>query len=352
MNSIQKVNYIRKKIMQGLTRNIGASSGQKPVKPLKAENVKRILISRPNHRLGNLLLLTPLLQEITNTFPDCKIDLFVRGGLAPIVFKNYKNVDTIIQLPKKPFKHLPTYIKDWVALKRHHYNIVINVAEGSSSGRLSVQFTGCGNTMYGNISEPLRLEYNDYIHMAKYPVYNVREYLTQAGINVAKSPVKPLDLMLDTAELEHGKKLLESLITTDREVISIFTYATGNKCYSETWWAEFYAALKTHFPDYNLLEILPVENVSQIGFDAPSFYSKDVREIGAVIAATAIFIGADSGMMHLAAASNVPVAGLFSVTNLSKYGPYGHNSRAIDTNEGTVEDWIDVVKELLHTQVL
>ena len=47
--------------------------------------IKRILICRPNHRLGNLLLITPLIQEISETFPDCKIDLFVKGGIAPTV---------------------------------------------------------------------------------------------------------------------------------------------------------------------------------------------------------------------------------------------------------------------------
>jgi ADP-heptose:LPS heptosyltransferase len=41
------------------------------------------------------------------------------------------------------------------------------------------------------------------------------------------------------------------------------------------------------------------ENVSQIAFKSPTFYSKDIREIGAVIANTEIFIGADSGIMHL-----------------------------------------------------
>jgi ADP-heptose:LPS heptosyltransferase len=38
------------------------------------------------------------------------------------------------------------------------------------------------------------------------------------------------------------------------------------------------------------------------------FYSKDIREIGAVIANTEIFIGADSGIMHLASASLTPTS--------------------------------------------
>jgi heptosyltransferase III len=42
----------------------------------------RVLISRPNSRLGNLLMVTPLVQEIERLLPNAKIDLFVRGGVG------------------------------------------------------------------------------------------------------------------------------------------------------------------------------------------------------------------------------------------------------------------------------
>jgi ADP-heptose:LPS heptosyltransferase len=67
--------------------------------------IKTVLISRPNHRLGQLLI-TPLVQEVTDTFPNCKIDLFVKGNIAAIIFENYENIDSIIKLPKKHFNDL------------------------------------------------------------------------------------------------------------------------------------------------------------------------------------------------------------------------------------------------------
>jgi ADP-heptose:LPS heptosyltransferase len=50
-------------------------------------------------------MITPLLQEIEATFPGCKVDIFAQGSLAPVVFKNYENVDRIIQLPVKPLSN-------------------------------------------------------------------------------------------------------------------------------------------------------------------------------------------------------------------------------------------------------
>jgi len=52
---------------------------------------------------------------------------------------------------------------------------------------------------------------------------------------------------------------------------------------------------------------------------------------------TKVFIGADSGMMHLAHASNVTTIGLFSVTEPEFYGVYGGNNISIDTNKNDTD---------------
>ena len=104
------VNQYRRKITQALTNSIGKKSLNKIIKEKnKALVLKRVLVNRPNQRLGNTLLITPLIQEIITNYPEVKIDLFVKGKTAPFVFQNYPQVDQIIELPKKPFKQLFTY---------------------------------------------------------------------------------------------------------------------------------------------------------------------------------------------------------------------------------------------------
>ncbi len=319
--------------MRGLTKNVG-NNNFKEMPALDKDKVKRVLICRPNHRLGNMLLITPLVQEVERTFPDCKIDLFVKGNLGSIIFSNYTSVDKIIKLPKKHFKELFKYFGGWIALKKRRYDIVINVNKTSSSGRLSTKTAKGNYKFFGDIEESYATQYDDYCHIAKYPVYNFRHYLSMLGITDRENAEMPtLNIKLSDAELADGKRILGELIKDDRKTISIFTYATGDKCYSKEWWEDFYTTLWERYADeYNIVEILPVENVSQIGFKAPSFYSKDVREIAAVIANTAFFIGADSGMMHLASASQTPTVGLFSITKESVYTPYNESSTAINTN--------------------
>ncbi|MFV8334543.1 glycosyltransferase family 9 protein [Flavobacterium sp. RSP29] len=348
MSILKKVNVFRRIVTHNLTKNIGNSQKNQIIDLSQKIEIKRVLISRPNHRLGNLLLITPLVQDVIATFPDCKIDLFVKGGLAPIVFQNYENINYIIELPKKPFKHLIAYFQVWIKIKKQHYDIAINVDKNSSSGRLSAQFANAKYKFFGEIDNTIQLQHTDYEHIAKYPVYEFRSFLTKLGFHEKADPVPSLDLKLSLAELAEGKKTVAKIVPDNKKTISIFTYATDDKCYSETWWEDFYEQLKTTFEDYNIIEVLPVENISQIGFKAPTFYSKDIREIGSVIANTEIFIGADSGIMHLASSALTPTAGLFSRLNINTYKPYNNNSLAINTNIGNKEDWIKIINSILR----
>ena len=347
MNILKKINSVRRNLMQGMTKKISGSTINQNLPMINKDAVKSVLICRPNHRLGNQLLITPLVQEVADTFPNCKIDLFVKGNVAPIIFENYENVDNIIKLPKKHFNDLLPYLKGWLALKSKKYDLVINVDKNSSSGRLSTKFAKSDYKLFGDEETDFESKYPDHKHIAKYPVYSLRSYLSKLGIPNKENPIPTLDLKLSPSELAAAKLELDKLIDTDKKTICIFTFATGAKCYSESWWNEIYDRLKKDYSNYNIVELLPVENVSQIGFKAPSFYSKDIREIAAFIANTDIFIGADSGMMHLASASKTPTVGFFSVTVVDKYLPYGNNSVAVDTNIIKTNDIMKVVDSIL-----
>ena len=348
MSVLKKINVYRRILTQGLTKNIGNSDKKQNFDLSQKIEIKRVLISRPNHRLGNLLLITPLVQEVERTFPDCKIDLFVKGGLAPIIFQNYKNINYIIELPKKPFNNLISYFQVWIKIKKQRYDIVLNVTKNSSSGRLSAKFADAKYKLFGGLDPETQLKHPDYEHIAKYPVYEYRRFLTQLGFGTTEIPVPSLDLKLSLLEITEEKKTVKELVKNDKKTISIFTYATDDKCYSKSWWEEFYEKLKLEYgDDYNIIEVLPVENISQIGFKATTFYSKDIREIGAVIANTAIFIGADSGIMHLASASLTSTVGLFSRDNQKTYEPYNNNSIAINTTTSTMDEWIKTINNIL-----
>jgi heptosyltransferase III len=339
------VNQARRCALGCITKHIGGLDHPIDINNI---NVHKILISRPNCRLGNQILMTPIIQEVTDLFPNCTIDLFVRGGLALIIFKNYKNIDRIICLPKKPFKNLLQYLMVWVKLRNKKYDLIINVDNGSSSGKLSTEFSRSPIKIFNNPDEGLLHIYNDYVHMAKNPVYNLRRCFEKSMDINKNKPLPLLDLKLDLNERNRGKELLQELVNNNKKTICIYTFATGQKCYSPLWWKKLYDRLKDEYgTNYNIIEILPIENISQINFAAQSFYSRNIREMAALIANSTIFVGADSGIMHLACSSGTPTIGLFSVTNAQWYEPYGNKNMAIHTNGQEVETIIDAINKVL-----
>lgn len=351
MKKLTKINVVRRNITKFLANYL--------VKPKKSFSelkrikdplaVKRILIVRPNHRLGNMLLITPLVQEVVEIFPEAKIDLFVKGKVATVIFKNYKTIDNYIILPKKHFKKIFKYLKSWFYLLFRKYDLVINASSNSSSGKLATKFSNATYKLYGNEFNELLEFTSQQKHFAKYPIYKLRNFIYDSSELIQDKPIKELNLFLEEHELNKEKEILNSIITsTDKKTIAIFTFATGNKCYSKDWWMEFYLKLVLNFPNYNIIEILPVENVSQIDFKAPTYYSKDIRDIASFISNTEVFIGADSGMMHLACSTRTAVLGLFSVTEKEKYGPYGHLKYGINTNHINMDQCIEVLKKTLN----
>lgn len=333
----------KRKLMGFLTSRIGKS--KIPAKPLKIDEVQKVLVIRPNHRLGNQLLISPLIQEIENTFQACSIDLFLKGPLGEIIFKNYHSVNECLSLPKRHFNALHSYFYCWTKLLFKKYDLVINAVPESSSGRIASMITRGTYKIYGTVGENDLNQLQDCNHIAKKPVYHLRK---QSGISLSEE-VPELNIRLSTEEIRKGKEVISRLFNNDKKTIALFTYATRDKCYPKEWWGDFYNSLTEKYQhEFNFLEILPKENVSQINFKTQTLYSQDLREIAAVIKNTEILIAADSGMMHLGCASNTPVIGLFSVTDSSIYGPYGGHNIAVNTNHDSLNGIMNYISGILN----
>ncbi|WP_323789811.1 glycosyltransferase family 9 protein [Psychroserpens sp.] len=337
MFKISKLNPIKSKIFEFLTNSF--KNSKRIPENLHEKPELKVLISRPNHRLGNQLLISPLIQEICNQYPNSKIDLVVNGGLSNILFSEYKNVNRIINLPKKPFNNLLKYITQSIKVISNNYDIAIAACEDSNSSKIFVKLSRATLKIYDSGSENL----NKPIHIAKYPVYNFNTVL-RPSVSLKTYEYPKLSINLTTQEIEKGKQIIDIFFKNDKKTICIFTFATRDKCYSKEWWADFYKKLKMEFSAFNILEILPMENVSQIDFECTSYYSKDLREIASVIENSIVFIGADSGMMHLAAATNTTTLGLFNVTNPKIYEPYSLKNEAIDTNTIEINSIINKIR--------
>ena len=349
----RRADRIRRSIVKSPTKNLGKNS--RPAGQQSGDcEIKRVLIVRPNQRLGNLLMVTPIVQVLTRFNPDCEIDIIVKGKMAQQVFAAFSQVKELIELPSKPAKELFKYLKVYFNASKTKYDLCINIDAGSSSGAAITYLANSKYKLYRTYPEQWITEMPmDFRHMALTSVYIFRYFLkTFFNIEMAYKNVPSISLNLTVAEKENAFKLLDEMVDLkDKPILSIFTYATGGKRYSKEWWKDFCDRLDEKLWDrYTIVEVLPFENVSQVDFRYPSFYSTEIREIAAFISHTSLFIAADSGIMHLGSAAQIPVIGLFAATREYMYRPYGYGSRSVNTNELTVDHIIDQITNYLKTK--
>jgi heptosyltransferase III len=317
--------------------------------PLPWDGIRRILLCRPNRRLGNLLFLTPVLAEIEARHPGATVDIVGASDGLPKLFRGFRNVGTVLELPPNPFHAPGQFARVVHSLWRNRYDLVIDPELRSRSARFLVNrcqttyrlgFTGAGNAARLTHGVPSCTAPS---HMSRRAVYLLRRASPVADAEPAV-PYPELDLRLRPAERRWGAALVARILRQDgtrpqSPVIALFANATGAKRYPSEWWQRLAAQLGALLPRAAFLEILPpgVEGASALGL--PTYQSRDLRQVAAVIGATSLFVSADCGILHLACASGVPrVIGLFSVTDPAVYGPVGAGRRAIVTRGLTPED--------------
>ena len=340
MNPKKLINTIKRKAFRYLTGSFKNKTG-KTISNNDA--IKRILICRPNHRLENLLLLSPLVQELESTFPNSKIDLLVNQSCATQLYQNYDTVNQLIEFPQKLFKNPIKYIRTLVRFRSKKYDLAINAVKNSFSGRLFTRISNAKFKFVGDIDADKKE-----IHRAKQVIYTLREFLPNIGVKANDAIPASLDLRLANDELIHGGGLVYDILQNAQPIICLYTHANGKECYTERWWLNLYEHLQKAFPEVNILEMFPKENVSKIGFRVPVLNFIDIRELAAMIASTDVFIGSDIGVLHLASSALTPTIGLFSVTYTENHKPYNDSSISVNTNEVEIDALIVLIEKALY----
>lgn len=337
MPQIPDIQQLRRRVLRKILSRGRRSSCEQGVLPKKG--IHRIIVLRPNHRLGNTLLLTPLLSEIERLYPGAEVDILTAGAAASEVFATRDIVRNLWILPNRIARHPIASWRTLSRMHRQHYDMAIDPCIGSQSGRLLLSMAkarhklgfeqhGRDGGMTCGIEVPEQLA-----HMGQLPVYLLRSGREE---DFSAHPCPGLDVRLSSEEQRKGCDRLRKLMAGDPEntgpVIALYGDATGSKAFPEDWWIAMVRRLQQLRPDHRFIEIVPVSGTSKFGNAYPVYYSTSIRRMAAVMAASQIVISADCGVMHLAAASGVPTVGIFSITKPLQYGPYGGENFAVSTD--------------------
>jgi heptosyltransferase-3 len=303
--------------------------------------VRRIAVLRPNHRIGNTLLLTPLMQELEARFPAAEVELVTAGGAARPIFAHYPRVATH-SFPGKSYRHPLVVARMLLRLRGPAYDLAIDPTLRSRAGRFLLRFVRARRRIgyaWGAAAPDNAL--TDAVdpagapaHHAEVPLYLLRSALdAQGGACEAGTPALPLDLRLSSEERIEGTRQLAAALggvePGVRPVVGLYAHATGAKCFPPEWWAVLIASLQAQAPWLQLIEFLPEDGQSRLGDEVRGTYTPGLRMLGAKLAATSLFVIADGGILHLADAAGAHVLGLFRTTSPAQYAPRRAGSHAL-----------------------
>jgi ADP-heptose:LPS heptosyltransferase len=316
---------------------------------LPASGIFRILVCRPTHSLGNTLLLTPLLRDLQTIYPGAEIDIVTRTPIGRDVYAGYPNVRHVHCLPAHAFAHPLAFNKVISRVRSAHYDLVIDPHPHSRTGRTLLSLSQATYKL-GFAG------YRDSVLTHAVPIPESVRHTAHRAVSLLRSArglqsiaVPTLDIGLTQFERMDGHETLQRLVdppafARSKGVIGVFANATGPKLIAQEWWQSLLSALAARHPEHIIVEIVPAFGRSMLGSRHPTFYTSDIRRLAGVLSQLSLFISADCGIMHLACASGVPVAGIFSATDAGEWGPYGPHDCTIDARGLTAEQ---VAEQLL-----
>jgi heptosyltransferase-3 len=305
---------------------------------LDPAEIRSVLICRVNGRLGNTLLLTPLIKQIREWLPEASIDLALAYPKAEALLRGVPSVRRIIKFPYRIPQVLWAYLPAILRLRSQRYDLAIDPIPDSTSGRMAIMLCRARYRLgFETASQWAPLTHrvappDRTLHDGARPVYLLSQALGLAN----NSTTTRLWLPLLPPELDAGRAAVADAVHAMNQAgvpaatFGFFAHATGVKAIERSWWLGFWQAFLALEPDATPVEFLPLSGSKPIDARFPVLHVRSPRDMVAAIAATRMFISPDTGPMHLASATDVPTVALFGNSDASRYHPMKSSDICID----------------------
>jgi lipopolysaccharide heptosyltransferase II len=300
--------------------------------------------------IGDLLLATPALRALRETYPLARIDLLVTPASAGLL-DGWEVIDNIIVLDKYLFDYPQQLLKNprnllrlrplWHDLRDGDYDAVLlfhhlTLFFGRLKHRVLMRTTGAkwrvgldnGHGWFLNV----RVKDKGFgaMHEAEYN-------LAVAEAVGAATSDKRLTVPIKEEERQQARQLIYGVDPAESVKRPLITMHPGSGGYSiaRRWAPERFAQLAdTLYHDAGGQLILlggpeeeelhqQIMSMMHSGMPVRSVAGQgSIRVAAAVLELADLFVGNDSGLMHLATALGTPTVAIFGLTNSQAWGPY------------------------------
>jgi ADP-heptose:LPS heptosyltransferase len=335
-----------------LVRLIGAPGVNRSIQHTihKPSTRPRILVIRPDH-LGDLLLVTPVLNALKEHAPDAHITLMV-GPWSREVVARHPAIDHVLTCPfpgfqraaQKPLAPYKLLFQMARQLKDTHYDLAINLRYDFWWGAALIYLASIPRRV-GYAIQPGKPFLN---YALEFPQ---PEHATVSNLRLTSTSLQALSYkQLETpytadryplhfvaTEEEHSwadEQLAEAGITREIPVVAIHpgTGAAVKLWRTEAWSHCANRITRTLTSSKQVHIVLTgsqserpmLEEIARGMETTPLILSEmTVGQLAAVLKRAILVLGVDSGPLHLAVAQNTPTLQLFGPTDERVFGPWG-----------------------------
>jgi len=280
--------------------------------PLTLPSRPRILVVALR-RLGDVLLTTPLIRSLRRAWPDATIEALVFADTAGILDGN-PDLDRVIAMPARPTfgQSLACAMR---LLKRYHLAISTQSGDRPTAFALLAGRTHVGPTWPGN---RIKRQLLGRSVAAGGGMHRVEEVLRIAdALGIARAP----EIVAPAGQLAPEHAVMEPYAVIHAS--PMFRY----KQWTQDGWRALARALAARG-----IDVVATGGPADGGYldalwrDMPAVRRLDARlswrEVAALLSRARVYVGPDTSVTHLAAASGCPTVALFGPTDPRLWGPW------------------------------
>jgi len=296
------------------------SRSSRPATPEALHGVRRVLLVRPNFRIGNAVIGARLIQAFAEGRPEIDID-YLGTDTTRVLFEG-------MPLARYHALSRSMLVRPWklaqflVRLRRRKYDLAVQVGDNSLTSWLLMQF--CGARQRLGQRGRLEASYDWVSDVSPSHVYELTSSLA-ASLGLACSS-RPWLMISEQERRAAAPRLISPLGL--RTSIGIFVGGHLDKRLPLEFWQDLLRELELRQTPYLVLlgpeeEAMrtPLESASgEFGRVLPQI---PLREFLGVLANLERLITPDTGPMHMAAALGTSVLALLQVEGSRKFSPQG-----------------------------
>lgn len=293
--------------------------------------VNRILIVAYRHGIGTFVLLTPFLMTLKKNILHCEITLLVDSGVVAELAGNCPYTDKIINKKGLSAADLLTGIKYFKReMAPHKYDLVIStIYERTTRNSFWTYFSGAPYRIGFDKSVSAFLDTHTFEWSSN--IHEVENYLQMLGSIGCKEIYHNLNLKISAESIEYADNFLRLNNISSKEVILGIHPGAKKEWFQKIWPLERFIEVANRFSsEFNAKIIFfggpdEEEIFSEFARWNSNFIlvnNQNIRQTQALIKRCSLFLSNDSGLMHLAAAADVPIVAIFGPTTVSKNSPW------------------------------